>query len=57
MTTPAISVQKDFTIADCLRLMRMSGVRSVPVLAGVLPVGVLSFTDILRAVAAEPTTI
>ena len=51
MTAPAISVQQDFLIADCIRLMRMSGVRSVPVLSGSVPVGVLSFSDVLRAVA------
>jgi CBS domain-containing protein len=27
----------------------MSGVRSVPVLKGLEPVGILSFTDVLRA--------
>lgn len=49
MTTPTISVQRDFLIDDCIRLMRMSGVRSVPVLNGLTPVGILSFTDVLRA--------
>ena len=53
MSTPAVSVQKDFTISDCLRLMRMSGVRSAPVLDGTTLVGMLSFSDILRAIAAE----
>lgn len=51
VTTPAVSVQKDFLIDDCIRLMRMSGVRSVPVLDGVRPVGLLSFTDVVRAAA------
>ena len=49
MTTPAIAVQEQFKIVDCLRIMRMSGVRSVPVLRGLEPVGVLSFTDVLHA--------
>ena len=49
MTTPAITVQEMFKIVDCLRLMRMNGVRSVPVLRGLEPVGVLSFTDVLNA--------
>ena len=39
-------------IDDCLRLMRMSGVRSVPVVRGLTPVGILSFTDVLRAVSS-----
>lgn len=53
MTAPALSVQKDFAIADCMRLMRMSGVRSVPVLDGTKLVGLLSFTDIVRAASQE----
>ena len=53
MSTPAISVQHEFNVADCMRLMRVAGVRSVPVLDGVRLVGLLSFTDVLRAVALE----
>lgn len=52
-TAPAISVQDDFKIVDCLRLMRMCGVRSVPVLRGLKPVGILSFTDILNAAVSK----
>lgn len=52
-SSPAISVQHQFSIADCLRLMRVAGVRSVPVLDGVSLVGLLSFTDVVRAVALE----
>jgi CBS domain-containing protein len=51
-TRPALSVQSGFTVKECIRLMRMSGVRSVPVFDGVQLVGLLSFTDVLRAVAA-----
>lgn len=50
-TRPALSVQSGFTIQECLRLMRMSGIRSVPVFEGVQLVGLLSFSDVLRAVA------
>jgi CBS domain-containing protein len=49
MTAPALCVQEELLIEDCLRLMRMSGVRSVPVVRGLTPVGILSFTDVLRA--------
>jgi len=57
MTTPAITVQEQMLIVDCLRLMRMSGVRSVPVLRGIEPVGILSFTDVLHAaVGAQGST-
>ncbi len=52
MTAPALCVQEELVIDDCLRLMRMSGVRSVPVLRGLTPVGILSFTDVLRAVSS-----
>jgi CBS domain-containing protein len=52
MSAPAMSVQREFLIVDCLRLMRSSGVRSAPVLEGTLLVGLLSFSDVLRAVAA-----
>lgn len=49
VTAPALCVQEELMIEDCLRLMRMSGVRSVPVVRGLTPVGILSFTDVLRA--------
>jgi len=52
MTAPALCVQEELLIHDCLRLMRMSGVRSVPVVRGLTPVGILSFTDVLRAVSS-----
>ncbi len=51
MSVPAITVQDDLCIADCIRLMSMVGVRSVPVLSGKEPVGVLSFTDVMRRAA------
>ena len=51
MTTPSVSVQKDFSVADAIRLMRASGVRSATVLDGVKLVGLLSFTDVVKAVA------
>jgi CBS domain-containing protein len=51
MTAPALCVSEELLIIDCLKLMRMSGVRSVPVVRGLVPVGILSFTDVLRAVS------
>lgn len=54
MTETAFSLQSDFRIADCLRLMRMSGIRSAPVMEGAQLVGLLSFTDVLRALAESP---
>jgi CBS domain-containing protein len=55
-STPAVSVQEGFLIVDCLRLMRMSGVRSVPVMRGLTPVGILSFTDVLHATVRRDGT-
>lgn len=53
MSTPAISVQKDFLVGDAIKLMRISGVRSAPVLEGIALVGLLSFTDVLRAAVED----
>ena len=53
MTAPCVSVQKDFLMGDCIKLMRACGVRSAPVLDGTLLVGLLSFTDVLKAVAGS----
>jgi CBS domain-containing protein len=52
MTAPAVCVSEELMIVDCLNLMRMSGVRSVPVVRGLTPVGILSITDVLRAVSS-----
>lgn len=53
MTQPAVTVPADLCIADCVRLMRLTGVRTVPVLDGVELVGILSFTDVLSAICAD----
>jgi CBS domain-containing protein len=49
MTTPAVTVPSDLCIEDCVNLMRMVGVRTVPVVESNRPVGILSFTDVLKA--------
>lgn len=51
MSCPAITVPADLCVSDCIRLMRMAGVRTVPVIEGGEPVGVLSFTDVMGAIA------
>jgi CBS domain-containing protein len=51
VTTPAMSVQHRLPVIDCIRLMRMTGVRSAPVLDGLTLVGLISFSDVLRVVA------
>ena len=50
MTLPAVTVPADLCIQDCVSLMRLSGVRTAPVVDGKDVLGVLSFTDILNAV-------
>jgi CBS domain-containing protein len=52
LSEPAICVQRDAAVLDCLRFMRSAGVRSSPVLHATTPVGLLSFTDVVRALAA-----
>lgn len=53
MTRPAVTVPADLCIADCLRLMRMAGVRTAPVLDRGELVGILSFTDVLNHLSAR----
>ena len=45
-TRPAICVPETASIFDSINLMRMSGVRRVPVLRGSAVVGILSLSDI-----------
>lgn len=56
MTRPPVSVRSKMTVLDCVRLMRMAGVRSAPVFEGDRLVGVMSFTDVLRMVAQKGQT-
>ncbi len=53
MSRPAVTVQQELCILDCIGLMLMSGVRSVFVLDGTEPVGLLSYTDVTDAVAGN----
>ncbi|MEZ4331471.1 MAG: CBS domain-containing protein [Myxococcota bacterium] len=52
MTRPAVTVPAELCITDCLRLMRMAGVRTAPVLDRGALVGILSFTDVLNRLAS-----
>ena len=49
MTRPAVTVPAELCISDCLRLMRLAGVRTAPVLDRGELVGVLTFTDVLNS--------
>lgn len=53
MTRPAVTVPAELCILDCMRLMRMAGVRTAPVVERGELVGVLSFTDVLKRLAAS----
>ena len=47
-TRPAICVPESTHVLDCINLMRMSGVRRLPVLNGTKVVGVLSLSDVFE---------
>lgn len=49
MTQPALTIPAGLCVSDCIRLMRHAGIRTVPVLEEGELVGVLTFTDVLRA--------
>ncbi len=53
MTQPAVTVPAGLCVIDCIRLMRLVGVRAAPVLDGDELVGILSFTDVLSAIATR----
>ncbi|MGC4069141.1 MAG: CBS domain-containing protein [Polyangiaceae bacterium] len=55
-TSPALTVEEGATLADCLRLMQKAGIPSVPVMRGTDPIGILSYTDVLRAAVKGPFT-
>lgn len=45
-TRPAICVPETTHVLDCINLMRMSGIRRMPVLRGSTVVGILSLSDV-----------
>lgn len=54
MTRPAICVPAQTNLRDCINLMRMSGIRRMPVVEGTSVVGVISTSDIFaRAMRRE----
>lgn len=50
MTRPAICVPAQTNLRDCINLMRMSGIRRMPVLDGTTVIGVLSTSDVFARV-------
>lgn len=53
MTRPAICVPAQTNLLDCINLMRMAGIRRMPVLDGTTVIGLLSTSDIFRRTLAE----
>lgn len=51
MTKPAIIVPPELAVHHCIRLMRMTGVRRVPVVKDERLVGILSNSDVFRCYA------
>ena len=54
MTRPAMCVSAEVNLVDCINLMRMAGVRRMPVLQGAEVIGMISSSDIVACVAAGP---
>ena len=48
MTKPAITVSPELALRDCVQMMRMVGVRRLPVADGRGLVGILSNTDLFH---------
>ena len=53
MTKPALTVNPDLSIDHCLQIMRMMGVRRVPVVEGNTLVGILSNSDVFRRLVQD----
>jgi CBS domain-containing protein len=56
MTTPAVTVTRSTTITEAARMMERRGIHRLVVVADhdeLLPIGVLSVSDIVRSAAAE----
>ncbi len=51
MTAPIVTLPDYLKIPDCINLMRMTGVRSAPIMRGKDVAGILSFTDVLSWIA------
>jgi CBS domain-containing protein len=53
MTRPAICVPQQTNLHDCINLMRMAGIRRMPVVDGTTVIGVLSMSDIFGRVLSS----
>ena len=47
-----VQADGDLCVTDCIRLMRLTGVRTAPVIDNGDLVGILTFTDILNSVCS-----
>jgi len=53
MAKPAITVPPDLSLGHCLQMMRMAGVRRMPVVDAKGLVGILSNSDVFKHLAAN----
>jgi len=53
MSKPAITVYPDLSISQCYQMMRMMGVRRMPVVDDNLVIGILSNTDLFHCLAKD----
>lgn len=53
MSTPAICVSRDHTIADCMQLMTKNRIRHLPVIEGSMVVGIISIGDLVNWIITE----
>ncbi len=57
MTSPAVTVQPKMPIYEALALMKEKRIRRLPVLKGQRLVGIVSWTDLMRASPSDATTL
>lgn len=53
MSKPAITIDANISIPNCLKMMRMVGARRLPVVQNGKLIGIISNTDVFRTVASE----
>lgn len=57
MSRPAVCVPAETSVSDCVQLMRLTGVRRLPVLQGLNVIGLISSTDVFRALVQIPAEV
>ncbi len=57
MTSPVVTVGPKTSIHDALALMKERGIRRLPVVRGQTPVGIVTWTDLMRASPSPATSL